>query len=57
VFINGLVEPQVDEAQFEMLLDKSTQAISRIINGILGNSNADEKAVKKEEKNFPSESE
>lgn len=56
VLIEGLVNPKIDSDQYELLLEKSTTAITKVLTEILGNSNATDKSVVAEEKTFPAES-
>lgn len=55
VFIKGMVQPQVDEAAYEKLIDKSTGAISKILTEILGRSKSGDEATKKAEKSISTE--
>lgn len=52
ITIAGLVKPQIDEAVYERLLDKSFSAMTKITQAILGTSNVTKEALKTEEKNF-----
>lgn len=57
LLVKGMVEPSVSVEEAEHLMDKSSSAIMKILNAILGQSKAGEKSVKEEEKNFRPESE
>jgi hypothetical protein len=57
IFLEGLVNPKITDDEFEHILNKSSSAVMKILNGILGASGGEENAVKEEEKNFPAESE
>ena len=56
IFIEGLVEPKITEAQYELLLDKSASAMSRLSKKILGvsklSSDDDNDVVVNAEKKF-----
>lgn len=57
VFMHGMVEPEVDDDKYEVLLDKSSSAMDGILKAILENSNlTGDKGLKKEEATFPQES-
>jgi hypothetical protein len=57
IFLEGLVNPKITDEEFEHILNKSSSAVMKILNGILGASGGEENAVNEEEKNFPAESE
>lgn len=54
VMLRGLVSPSLTEEQVEHMWDKNTAAIMLVLNSIMGNSKAKDKAVKEEEKSLPS---
>jgi hypothetical protein len=51
--ITGLVNPKIDDAGYERLLDKSMGAMQKISSAIVKGSGATEKAVKEAERTFP----
>ena len=55
IFIKGMVQPTVTEADYERMLEKSTGAMQTILSAILGSSKVGESAIKEAEKNFPAE--
>jgi hypothetical protein len=57
ILIKGMVEPQISEEEYELLLDKSYGAIQKVLMGIMGSSKLGEKAVKEAERQFPAEPE
>ena len=54
VFIEGMIEPKVGPEEYEMLLDKSTAAMNKVLIAIMGRSKAEEKSEKDAEKSVPS---
>jgi hypothetical protein len=52
IFMHGLINPEVDEAGYEKLLDKSAAAVDTITKAILESSKLTEDSVKKSEKQF-----
>jgi hypothetical protein len=54
IFMAGLIEPAVDDAAYEKLLDKSAAAVDTITKAILESSKLTEGAVKAKEKQFRS---
>ena len=56
ILVKGLVNPKVDYEQANLLFDKNTSAVMKVVSAILGKSKVEEKAVTKSEKQFPAES-
>lgn len=55
ILIKGMVEPQIDEAAYERLIDKSSSAVMKILTAITGSTKLGEAAVVEAEKKFPAE--
>lgn len=57
IVIKGMIQPSVNEEEYESLLDKSYSAMQTIVQAILGSSKSGEKAIKESERTFPAEPE
>lgn len=54
LFLQGVIEPQFSEEQYNLLLEKSAVALDRVVKAVLNVSGMGEGAVKESEANFPS---
>lgn len=53
IFLAGLCQPAVSEEDYEWMQDKSASAMTKVLGGILGQSNMAKDSVKAAEKSVP----
>jgi hypothetical protein len=50
ILIEGMIEPKIDEDEYEQLLEKSSGAVMKILTAIMSSSKSEDKSVKEQEK-------